>query len=141
MSTAKSFEELEVWQLSRKLVSDIYRITNSAKFSKDFSMKDQIRRSALSVMNNISEGFESRTVRMFIEYLGRSKASCGETRSILYAATDQNYIDDNEFNRLIASCKTISSKTLRLIQYLDKYNSNDRVKEYQIPYGDDVFEG
>lgn len=134
MSTAKSFEELEIWQRSRKLVNDVYSITNKPEFSRDFSMKDQIRRSALSVMNNISEGFESRTVRMFIEYLGRSKASCGETRSILYAATDQNYIDDNEFNRLLDSCKTISSKILRLIKYLEKYKSNDRVQDSQIEY-------
>ena len=134
MSSAKTFEELEIWQLSRKLVKSIYTVTKKNPFSKDFSMKDQIRRSALSVMNNISEGFESRTVNMFIEYLGRSKASCGETRSILYAALDQNYIDENEFNDLVNSCKTISSKTYRLSKYLENFDSNDRVKEIEVKY-------
>ena len=134
MSTAKSFEELEIWQLSRKLVKCIYTVTKKDQFSKDFSMKDQIRRSALSVMNNISEGFESRTVNMFIEYLGRSKASCGETRSILYAALDQDYISKDEFNTLINLCKTISSKSYRLSKYLEQYDSNDRVKEIEIKY-------
>ena len=134
MPTAQTFEELEIWQLSRKLVKSIYTVTKKNPFAKDFSMKDQIRRSALSVMNNISEGFESRTVNMFIEYLGRSKASCGETRSILYAALDQNYIDKNEFDERIDLCKTISSKTLRLMQYLERYDSNDRVKEIEVKY-------
>lgn len=134
MATVKSFEELEIWQLSRKLVNDTYAVTNKNRFSKDFSMKDQIRRSSLSVMNNISEGFESRTVNMFIEYLGRSKASCGETRSIFYAAFDQNYIEKIEFEELLDLCKTISSKTLRLMQYLEQYHSNDRVNELEINY-------
>ncbi|MCC5940699.1 MAG: four helix bundle protein [Balneolaceae bacterium] len=134
MATAKSFEELEIWQLSRELVKETYTVTNKSRFSKDFSMKDQIRRSSLSVMNNISEGFESRTVNMFIEYLGRSKASCGETRSIFYAALDQNYIEKKEFETLVDLCKTISSKTLRLMQYLEQYHSNDRVKDLEIEY-------
>lgn len=134
MSTAKTFEELEIWQLSRKLVSETYSVTKKGPFSKDFSMKDQIRRSALSVMNNISEGFESRTVNMFIEYLGRSKASCGETRSICYAALDQNYINQREFRSLVDLCQTIASKTYHMMKYLERYNSNDRVKEIEIKY-------
>ena len=85
-------------------------------------------------MNNISEGFESRTVKLFIDYLGRSKGSCGETRSVLYVALDQNYITDKEFKELYDQCIKISSKTLRLIQYLEKYESNDRVMEVGIEY-------
>jgi len=69
MSTAKRFEDLEIWQLSRELVKLIYTSTKRSPFSKDFSLKDQIRRSSVGVMNNISEGFESRTVKLFIEYL------------------------------------------------------------------------
>jgi four helix bundle protein len=134
MSTAKRFEELEIWQLSRELVKLIYTVTNRSLFSKDFSLKDLIRRSSVGVMNNISEGFESRTVKLFIDYLGRSKGSCGETRSVLYVALDQNYITDTEFKDLYEQCVKISSKTLRLIQYLERYDSNDRVMEIEVQY-------
>ncbi|PWN07119.1 four helix bundle protein [Rhodohalobacter mucosus] len=134
MSTAKRFEDLEIWQLARELVAMIYEISNKALFSKDYGLKDQIRRSSVGVMNNISEGFESRTVKLFIDYLGRSKGSCGETRSVLYAALDQNYISKAEFNDLRQKCEKISSKTLRLIQYLEKYESNDRVQEAGFGY-------
>ena len=134
MSTAKRFEDLEIWQLARVLVKKIYEITSRPPFAKDFSLKDQIRRSSVGVMNNISEGFESRTVKLFIEYLGRAKGSCGETRSVLYAALDQNYITEPEFSDLYEECIKISSKILRLIQYLERYDSNDRVKEIEIQY-------
>lgn len=134
MSTAKRFEDLEIWQLARTLVKDIYSLTNGERFSRDFAMKDQIRRAAIGVMNNISEGFESRTVKMFIEYLGRSKASCGETRSMLYAALDQDYLQKDEFEKLVKECTKISSKTLRLMKYLDGYDSNNRVQETIVHY-------
>lgn len=134
MSSAKKFEDLEIWKLSRELVKDVYHFTNSGSFSRDYAMKDQIRRAAIGVMNNISEGFESRTVKMFIEYLGRSKASCGETRSMLYAALDQGYIDQQQFDSIVKNCVNISTKTFRLMQYLERYDSNDRVQESEIPY-------
>ena len=134
MATAKRFEDLEIWQLARELVKMIYEISNRAPFSTDYGLKDQIRRSSVGVMNNISEGFESRTVKLFIDYLGRSKGSCGETRSVLYVALDQNYISETEFNDLLQQCAKISSKTLRLIQYLEKYESNDRIMETGIRY-------
>ena len=134
MATAKRFEDLEIWQLARELVKMIYEISNRTPFSTDYGLKDQIRRSSVGVMNNISEGFESRTVKLFIDYLGRSKGSCGETRSVLHVALDQNYITETEFNYLLQQCEKISSKTLRLIQYLEKYESNDRIMEAGIRY-------
>lgn len=77
MATAEKFEDLEIWKLAKTLVNKIYELTRKEEFRKDFSLKDQIRRSSVSVMSNISEGYESRTVKRFIDYLGRSKASCG----------------------------------------------------------------
>lgn len=62
MGTAKRFEDLEIWRLARKLVKRVYEVTQKKEFSIDFGLKDQIRKSSVSVMNNISEGFESRTV-------------------------------------------------------------------------------
>ncbi|MDZ7717100.1 MAG: four helix bundle protein [Balneolaceae bacterium] len=81
-----------MWQLARKLVKLVYTLTRKESFSKDYGLKDQIQRSSVSIMNNISEGFESRTNKRFINYLGHSKSSCGETRSVLYVALDLKYI-------------------------------------------------
>ncbi|MFH5831626.1 four helix bundle protein [Halalkalibaculum sp. DA3122] len=134
MASVEKFEDLDIWRESRILVNKIYELTRQEKFDKDFGLKDQIRRSSVSVMNNISEGFESRTVKQFIDYLGRSKASCGETRSILYVALDCKYITDEQFKECYELATKISRKTYRFIQYLEKYNSNDRVSEAVTAY-------
>lgn len=134
MATAKSFEDLEIWQMSRKLVNEVYEITYKQDFAKDYGLKDQIRRASVSVMNNISEGFESRTVKNFINYLGLSKASCGETRSILYVALDLDYITKDEFDKLYHSAKNISGKIQNLIQYLASYKSNNRIQDVIVDY-------
>ncbi len=81
----KSFEELRIWQDSRVFVNQIYDLTENMK---DFGFKDQIQRAAVSVMNNIAEGFDYGSDSMFIRYLDISKASCGEVKSMLYLAED-----------------------------------------------------
>lgn len=135
MASIERFEDLEIWQLARELVRDIYKLTRKKEFSKDYGLKDQIRRSSVSVMNNISEGFESRTTKRFINYLGYSKGSCGETRSISYVAFDCEYITNSEFQILYDRCTIISKKTQKLINYLEGYSSNDRVKDVLVDYG------
>jgi four helix bundle protein len=135
MASVKKFEDLEIWQLARELVKDVYKLTQKGGFSKDYGLKDQIRRSSVSVMNNISEGFESRTTKRFINYLGHAKGSCGETRSISYIALDCKYITESEFQMLFDRCTTISKKTQRLISYLEGYGSNDRIKDVVVNYG------
>ena len=134
MGSVERFEDLEIWQLSRNLVRYVYELTRKQKFSKDFGLKDQIRRSSVSVMNNISEGFESRTTKRFIDYLGRSKGSCGETRSVSYVAVDCDYITEKEFQKLYDQCVKISGKIRRLMDYLEGYDSNDRVKDVMVSY-------
>lgn len=134
MGTVKRFEDLEVWRLSRELVNKVYSITRNEDFSKDFGLKDQIRRSSVSVMNNISEGFESRTVNRFVEYLGVSKGSCGETRSMLYVALDCGYIQQQEFDDLYQLTLILSRKIRKFMEYLENYESNNRVKEAMIEY-------
>lgn len=88
MVSVKRFEDLEIWQLVKLL----YTLTRKEAFSKDYGLKDQMRRASVSVMNNISEGFESRTTKRFIDYLRISKRSCRETRSVSYVALDCSYI-------------------------------------------------
>lgn len=134
MASIERFEDLEIWQLARELVREVYKLTRKKEFSKDYGLKDQIRRSSVSVMNNISEGFESRTTKRFINYLGHSKGSCGETRSVSYVALDCKYITESEFQILYDRCTKISRKTQKFISYLEGYNSNDRVKDILVNY-------
>ena len=87
---AKSFEEMEMWTRSRGLVQFIYHITKNTAFCKDYSLIDQIRRAAVSVMSNIAEGFERGSNTEFIQFLYIAKGPCGEVRTQLYAALDQS---------------------------------------------------
>jgi four helix bundle protein len=134
MATVKRFEDLEIWQFACELVNLVYEFTCKKGFSKDYGLKGQMRRSSVSVMNNISEGFESRITNRFIDYLGISKGSCGETRSVSYVALDCGYITKKEFRKLYDKCVIISKKIQNLINYLEDYGSNERVLDILIEY-------
>lgn len=75
------FEDMEVWQLARKFVKEIYEATENAKFGRDIDLKRQMRRSGISILSNISEGFERRRNKEFLYFLYVSKGSAGELRS------------------------------------------------------------
>jgi len=99
MAKFNSFEEIISWQKSRELNKDIYKISNSnTSFSRDFGLRDQIRRSSISISSNIAEGFERETTKEFIRFLYIAKASAGELRSQTYLAFDLEYINEEEFN-------------------------------------------
>ena len=97
----EKFEDFIAWQKARKLTSEIYRATNLPKFSRDFGLKDQIRRSALSIMSNIAEGFERGRPSEFHQFLSIAKGSCAELRSQLYVALDAEYVSDDQFRTLM----------------------------------------
>jgi four helix bundle protein len=118
MATITRFEEIEAWQTARELTRQIYTLTGSGQFARDFGLSDQIRRAAVSVLSNIAEGFESRTTSMFREYLGRAKASAGEVRAQAYVALDAGYIEQAEFKELYERCDKCSRQISRFMQYL-----------------------
>ena len=93
----EKFEDLFVWQKARELVRSVYRASETWK---DYSLKDQIRRAAVSVMSNIAEGFERGTKDEFLYFLYVSRGSCGEVRAQLYVAIDQNFINKVDFERM-----------------------------------------
>ena len=103
---ARSFEDLRIWKESRLLVNEIY---DAMRGIKDYSFKDQIQRAAISVMNNISEGFERRTPIEFARFLDIAKGSSGETRSMLYLAEDRRYIAANKCVDLRSRYQVLSS--------------------------------
>lgn len=95
------FEELQVWQKARAFNRVIYSITRRREFVRDPSFVSQIRRASLSVMNNIAEGFERHRRKEFLQYLSTAKASCGEVRSMIYAAVDIGYLSEDDHRKLL----------------------------------------
>lgn len=113
----RRFEELRVWKDARNLVKEIYSLTDPIK---DWSFKDQIRRAAVSVMNNIAEGSESGTDANFIKFLNIAKGSCAEVRSMLYLMEDLFNPEHETILSLQDSTERISSNIYNLINYLNK---------------------
>jgi len=95
------FEDLEIWQEARELCRRVSEITSVSPFCSDFNLKDQIRASSGSVMDNIAEGFERGGNKEFIQFLSIAKGSCGETRSQSYRAFDYKYINQDILDDLI----------------------------------------
>jgi four helix bundle protein len=129
MTTAKRFEDLEVWQKAKELTNFIYRVSSAGIFSRDFGLRDQMRRASVSVMSNIAEGFESQTPALFIQYLGCAKGSAGELRAQLYIALKQDYLTQDEFNFALSLAETCSKQLARFIQYLESQPNARRVRE------------
>ncbi len=113
----KSFEDIIAWQKSRKLAFEIY---GKFKDIHDYGFRDQIQRAAVSIMNNIAEGFDRETNAEFRRYLFIAKGSSSEVLSMLYLAKDLNYITDNEFGNLSAQSAEISKIIGGLIRSLKK---------------------
>lgn len=134
MSTAKRFEELDVWQRAKELTNLIYGFSSEGAFSRDFGLRDQIRRAAVSIMSNIAEGFESQTQAIFIQYLARAKGSAAEVRAQLYIARDQGYITEDDFNSTFTLAETCSKQLARFIQYLESQPNARRMREDGVSY-------
>ena len=118
MSTIETFEDLDAWKIGRELSNHIYALTRKERFSRDYGLRDQIRRAAVSVMSNISEGFERGSNKDFVRFLFIAKGSAGEVRSLLYVALDQEYIDGEEFKKCYNLCVRSSKTTWGLIKSL-----------------------
>lgn len=118
MAKAEKFEDLIVWQDARMLRKEIYAITKTGLFARDFEMRSQIRDAALSAMDNIAEGFERGTNKEFAQFLNISKGSAGEVRSALYAALDEAYVTPCEFEKLRDRALSVSRRCSKLITYL-----------------------
>ena len=118
MSTFRSFTEIESWQKARELTKRIYSVSGKNEFSRDFSLKDQIRRASVSIMSNIAEGFERGGNKEFVHFLSLAKGSLGEIRSQLYVASDQRYVIETEFNELMLIANEVGNKIGGLITYL-----------------------
>lgn len=119
----KTFEEMPVWRDARSLTASIYTTTGAGFFSSDFGLKDQIRRSAVSIMSNIAEGYERPSKKEFAMFLGYSKGSAGELRSQLYVALDQKYISQEQFLELRNRASEISSQLAKFSMYIRTFQA------------------
>lgn len=81
--TSKTFEDLEVWQKALEFSVQIYKVTSEGNFNRDFGLRDQLRRTSVSIVSNIAEGFERNGNKEFIQFLSMSKGSSGEIRAQL----------------------------------------------------------
>jgi four helix bundle protein len=100
MSKIKKLEDIESWKSARRLTKQIYEITAAGEFTRDFGLKDQIRRASVSTLSNIAEGFERGGDQEFLQFLSVAKGSCGEVRAQLYVALDQGYLSAETFETL-----------------------------------------
>ncbi len=129
MPTITRFEEIEAWKTARELTRMVYSLTEQDSFARDFGLKNQIQRAAVSVMSNIAEGFESRTQAQFLDYLGHAKASAGEVRCQLYVAFDLQYINQDQFNMVFDLADKSSRQIARFMSYLETHPQSRRVRD------------
>jgi four helix bundle protein len=120
MGTLKRFEELECWQEARGLVRLIYDLTKKDGFKKDADLKGQVRRSAVSSMANIAEGFHRNTNKDFMKFLDYSRSSVAETLSHCYVAFDQSYIQEKELDTVKQQTDLVWKKVNGFIAYLNR---------------------
>jgi four helix bundle protein len=124
--TIRRFEDIEAWQKTRQLTTAIYKSTSTGLFAKEFGLRDQIRRAAVSGMSNIAEGFERDGNKEFIQFLSVAKGSIGEVRSQLYVALDAGFLDQVHFNELFGSAEEASRLIAGFMRYLQQSEMRGR---------------
>lgn len=131
MATITKFEEINAWTKARTLANRIYELSDEGRFSRDFALRDQMRRSVISILSNIAEGFERGGNKEFIQFLAHAKGSAGELRAQLYVALDRRYVTAAQFQQLSNEAGEISRMIAALMEYLkgsnlrgSKYRSN-----------------
>ena len=120
MATINRFEDLDIWQEARRLAKEIHILSQETKLKTEFKLRDQIKGSSGSVMDNIAEGFERDGNLEFRQFLSIAKGSAGESRSQIYRLYDYEIIDEEKFNQLKNDYLSLSVKIKNFITYLNK---------------------
>src|SRR5438445_242977 len=114
------FEDVDAWVRARELTRQLYQVTRSAEFVRDYGLRDQIRRAAVSIMSNIAEGFERGGNKEFRHFLTVAKGSAAEVRSQLYIALDAGYLTPAQFGQLHQAAIETGRLISGFIRYLDR---------------------
>lgn len=120
MATIKRFEDLEIWQEARRLSNEIKEIVLNSELKNDFKLRNQIKGSSGSIMDNIAEGFERDGNIEFRQFLSIAKGSAGESRSQLYRVFDYGYITEEKLEELVNAYEQLSKRIANFITYLNK---------------------
>lgn len=120
----QKFEELNIWKTSLFVTKQIYDLTAKERFSKDFGLRDQIRRAIVSVSSNIVEGFEKNNNNEFVRFLKIAKGSAGEARNQLHIAFAVEYITNEEFKKVSSELEILSAQIGKFISYLVQKKKN-----------------
>src|SRR5574343_33930 len=131
MATIAKFEDLEIWEGARQLNSDLFPVLEILGDKRNFGLREQLDRSAGSVMDNIAVGFEVDGIKEFIHFLSIAIASLGEVRSQLFRILDRKFIGQEEFDEFNSKCLTLANQIGRFMTYLN--NSNIKVKKFVKP--------
>src|SRR5215469_4464653 len=118
MSKITKFEDIVAWQKARELTRKVYSHTKVGPFAKDFGLRDQVQRASVSIMGNVAEGFEREGDKEFVQFLSFSKGSCGEVKSHLYVALDQQYITQTQFANLYNEADEVGRLLAGFMGYL-----------------------
>ena len=122
--SARRFEDFDVWQQAREFVYHVYQQTRHGEFAKDFGLKDQIQRAAISITSNIAEGYERNSNKELLRFLYIAKGSAGEVRSQLYNASDLGYINEMDVKVLMERIQQISAGIYKWINSIQKSTFN-----------------
>lgn len=126
MAGVKRFEDLVAWQKARALAIEVYRVAKEGELARDFGLRDQITRAAVSVMSNIAEGFERNSQTEFHRFLVIAKGSCAEVRSQLYLAKDIGYLNGTEFELLMSQTEEVGKYVSALRTAVQKRRDQDK---------------
>jgi four helix bundle protein len=125
-SRIDKFEDLIAWQKARELTKEVYQISQHGAFAKDFGLSGQIQRASVSIMSNIAEGFERGGRGEFHQFLSVAKASCAEVRSLFHVALDIEYINKNEFRKIMDKAEEVARIVGGLRASVDKQRLSDK---------------
>jgi four helix bundle protein len=126
MGKIQKFEDILAWQKARELAKEVYAQTKTGAFAKDFGLRDQIQRASVSIMGNIAEGFDRGGDKEFTQFLSISKGSCGEVKSHLYVALDQQYVHSTQFDQLYNSADEVGRLLAGFMSYLKQSDLRGR---------------
>ncbi len=134
MGKVERFEDLRCWESARKLVKEIYQLTKTERLARDFGLRDQLQRSAVSIMTNIAEGFARYNRKDFLRFLNYAQSSAVELKSLLYIIQDSGWISASRISNLQNKSEDVKNLILGLIKYLKSYRATDTIKESPATY-------
>ena len=119
MGKIQKFEDLEIWSLAREICQLVEFLIQNTNLKTNYSLRDQIDRSSVSIMDNIAEGFERNGNREFIQFLSIAKGSAGEVKSQSYRAFDKNLITKEQHLKLNEIVELEKNKIGAMMNYLN----------------------